>query len=52
MAKLKDGMHGTVYMGSADPKGKQDGYLIASSGESIGTIGLCSSSRTYPSAKV
>lgn len=44
--QLKDGLEGALYVSSADSTGKQDGYLIVASGESISNLQLCALSST------
>ena len=44
LERLKDGLHGALYIGSADPSVQQDSYLLAASGQSIEGIVPCTSS--------
>ena len=47
LAQLKDNLHGTILVASADPTGAQDGYLIASSSASVKSIVPCLTTPDY-----
>lgn len=44
LERLKDGLHGSLYIGSADPTVQQDSYLLAASGQHIKGLVPCTSS--------
>ena len=47
LSLLKDDLHGTIFIASADSTGVQDGYLFSSSGNSVSSITPCLTSGDY-----